>query len=194
MKIENYKFPKSSFLSVEKDLEIITNQMLKNDRLKKLLYYTTEDALDQRELNAKQSAGLFKNNIRIVPKLEIDSEVKSYIIISFDNFMTNSKNPEFRDNFITFDIISHFDIWQLKDFQLRPYRIAAEIDAMFNDERLTGIGKLEFLNAGQLFVNENFAGISLTYSAIHGEEDKKKMLNPDDEEQFIIDFDKQYNQ
>jgi len=52
MKIENYQFPKSSFLSIEKDLSIITNLMLKNDRLKKLLYYTTPNALDKAKLTA----------------------------------------------------------------------------------------------------------------------------------------------
>ena len=30
MKIVNYEFPKSSFLSIQKDLEIITNKMMKN--------------------------------------------------------------------------------------------------------------------------------------------------------------------
>jgi hypothetical protein len=45
MKIETYSFPKSSFLSVEKDMEIFVNHFLKNERLKKLLYYDTPDAL-----------------------------------------------------------------------------------------------------------------------------------------------------
>ena len=42
MKIVNYEFPHSIFLSVEKDMEIITNKILKNERLKRLLYYTTK--------------------------------------------------------------------------------------------------------------------------------------------------------
>jgi hypothetical protein len=51
MKIVNYQFPKSSFLSIEKDLEIITNNIFKNTRLQRLLYYTTPDALDRPDLN-----------------------------------------------------------------------------------------------------------------------------------------------
>ena len=50
MKVENYQFPKSSFLSIEKDCSIIVNQMLKDDRLKKLLYYTTPDCLNKSNL------------------------------------------------------------------------------------------------------------------------------------------------
>ena len=45
MKFENYVFNKSSFLSVEKDFNIVVEKILNNDRLKKLLYYTTKDAL-----------------------------------------------------------------------------------------------------------------------------------------------------
>lgn len=192
MKIENYVFPKSSFLSIEKDLSIITGEMIKNNRFKRLLYYTTSDALDRPNLNQDQTLELFEKNIKIVPKLYIDGSVLSYVIISFDNF-TPSGNPEFRDNIISFDIICHFDQWQLKDFQLRPYRIAAEIDTMFNDKRLTGIGKLNFLGANQLILNDEFAGVSLMYAATHGEEDKKSMPNPMDEEKFIEEFNQTYN-
>ena len=39
MKIEKYKFPHSSFLSVEKDTEIIVSQFLKNNNLKKNIFY-----------------------------------------------------------------------------------------------------------------------------------------------------------
>jgi hypothetical protein len=83
--------------------------MMKNERLKRLLYYTTNDALDRPKLNEDQSLELFKKNIKIVPKLYIDGSVLSYVIISFDNFTPNAENPEFRDNIISFDIICHFD-------------------------------------------------------------------------------------
>lgn len=194
MKIVNYQFPKSSFLSVEKDMELISNMIFKNTRLQRLLYYTRPDALEQPNLNDDQQLELFQKNIKIVPKLYIDGSVLNYIIISFDNFTPNASNPEFRDNIISFDIICHFDQWQLKDsFQLRPYRIAAEIDTMLNGQRLTGIGKLDFLGANQIPINDEFAGISLMYSAIHGDEDKKGQLNPMNDAEFEVEFDKIFN-
>ena len=193
MRIVNLNDPKSSFLSVEKDLNIITDLILKNKRLKKLLYYTTPDALDRDALNDEQSIELLSKNIKIVPKLYIDGSVQAYIIISFDNFTQNATNPEFRDNIISFDIICHFDQWQLKDFQLRPYRIAAELDSMLDKQYLTGIGKVEFLGANQLIINDEFAGVSLMYNVIHGGEDKKGMLNPADDAAFIKDFNESFN-
>jgi hypothetical protein len=147
MRIVNYEFPHSSFLSVEKDMELITNKMLKNERLKRLLFYTTKDALDKKDIGEEATYELFGKNIKIIPKLYIDGSVLNYIIISFDNFIPNTTNPEFRDNIISFDVICHFDQWQLNGFSLRPYEIAAELDSMFNGKHLTGIGNLEFLGA-----------------------------------------------
>ena len=87
-----------------------------------------------------------------------------------------------------FDVICHYDQWQLKDFALRPFKIAAEIDSMFNKSKLTGIGELQFLGATQENYSNEFAGICLIFAAVHGGEDKKFMPNPADEEQFLKDW------
>ena len=76
---------------------------------------------------------------------------------------------------------------------MRPYRIAAEIDSMFDNKRLTGIGELHFMGANQIILNDEFAGLTLMYEAIHGGEDKKKTPNPIDQEKFEKDFDELFN-
>ena len=192
MKVEGYQYPHSSFLSVEKDMGIITNMILKNNRLKKLLYHTTKDCLKKPKLTEDQTVELIGKNIKMVPKLTVDGSVLNYIIITFDNF-TRTENPEFRDNIIEFDIICHFDQWQLQDFQLRPYMIAAEIDTMFNEKHLTGIGTLNFLGANQIILTDEFAGLCLMYRAVHGEDDKKHSPTVKSEEDRIINFDELFN-
>lgn len=194
MKVQTYIYPKSSFLSTEKDMNIIVDLIMKNDRLKKMLYYTTRDCLDRPKLTDDQTFGMFGEQIKIVPKLQVDGSVKNYIIVSFDNFTRNSTNPEFRDNIIEFDIICHLDQWHMKDFELRPYKIAAELDSMLNNQRLTGIGKIEFLGANQMILTDEYAGLCVMYQVIHGEEDKKNMPNPADEEGFAKNFDAIFNQ
>lgn len=193
MKIDGVKLPKSSFLSMEKDMGIIVNKICENERLKRLLYYTSPDAIDRPNLTDDQMYELFKKNIRIIPKLTIDGTVRNYLIISFDDFSQNNTNPEFRDNVLEIDIVCHFDQWPLKDFQLRPYRIAAELDSMLDKTHLTGIGKLEFEGANQILLTDDYAGLCLSYRAIHGEEDKKRMPNPIDDEKFLEDFKEMYN-
>ena len=135
---------------------------------------------------------LYGKQIKMVPKLTVDKSLLTYVIITFDNF-TQSKNPEFRDNIVEFDIICHFDQWQMRDFQLRPYRIAAEIDTMFNNEHLTGIGTLQFLGANQIILTDEFAGLCLMYEAVHGEEDKKFAPNPIDDSDLIENSDQIFN-
>lgn len=192
MKIETYSFPKSSFLSVDKDMSLITEQMLKNNRLKKLLFYTSKDAMDRPNISQEETLELIGKNIKNVPKLTVDGSVLNYIIISFDNF-TPSENPEFRDNMIVFDILCHFDQWNLRDFALRPYKIAAEIDTMFNGKHLTGIGELQFAGGSQLILNDEFGGLTLMYAAVHGEEDRKNALNPIDDTSIINNFNELFN-
>ena len=195
MKILTYKYPKSSFLSMEKDMGTIIEEMFRNERLKKLLLNNTKDAL-LKPYDEKYSDGVAlieDGYIRMVPKLYVDKDVLNYIIVSFDNFTPNMTNPEFRDNIISFDIICHFEQWQMKDFQLRPYKIAAEIDTLFNNRHLSGIGELQFLGANQLLINDEFAGLTLMYSAIHGEDDKINSPNKVDEEDFIFNFDQIFN-
>lgn len=194
MKIVSYTYPNSGFLSTEKDMGIIVNAIMKNDRLKKMLYYTTTDCLNRPKLTQEQTLDLFGKQIKIVPKLYVDGSVMNYIIVSFDNFTLNATNPEFRDNIIEFDIICHFDQWHMKDFELRPYKIAAELDSMFNEKHLTGIGTLKFLGANQMILTDEYAGLCLMYQAIHGEEDKKKMPNPMDEQAFVENFDAIFNE
>jgi hypothetical protein len=180
MIIDKNPMPKSSFLSMEKDMHLISNMLLKNQRLKKMLHYTTPNCLSKPDLTEDESVEMFGKNIKMVPKLYVDNSVLNYIIVSFDNFTPNSSNPEFRDNIIEFDIICHFDQWTLKDFQLRPYRIAAEIDSMFDEKHLTGIGTLKFLGANQMILTDEYAGLCLMYVAVHGDEDKTNMPNPRD--------------
>lgn len=177
MKIQNYIFPKSSFLSLEKDSAIIVSKILENQKLKKLLYYSDKNCLKLPDLNQDQTFSLINNQIKLIPKVQIDQLLFSYIIISYDNFTENTTNPQFRNNTINFDIICHFNQWDLGDFKLRPYTIAGEIDSMFNQQHLTGIGTLQFLGANQLILNEEFGGLSLMYTAIHGEEDKVNNTN-----------------
>ena len=175
MKVGQNYFPKSSFLSTDKDLSLIVKKIMSNQRLLKMLYYTQKDCLNGKDLTESQIISMLDKQIRIVPKIEISQECPNYIVITFNNFTPNKKNPEFRDFNISIDILCHPDHWNLGNFQLRPHKIAGEIDAMLNDQKLTGIGTLTFMGADNLLLNDELIGLTLMYKAIHGIEDK---INP----------------
>ena len=45
-------------------MNIIVDRMMKNDRLKKMLYYTTRDCLNKPKLTDDQTSELFGKNIK----------------------------------------------------------------------------------------------------------------------------------
>lgn len=168
---------KKSFLSIEKNLSIIIDKFLKNNNLCKLLYYTEKDCLKAPDLTMEQKLSMLNKQIQIVPKLDIIDTCPNFIIITFDNFTPNAKNPEFNDFIITIDILCHPDHWNLGNFALRPYRIAGEIDSMLNNKKMIGIGTATFLGGANLALSDQLMGVTLLYKAIHGVEDKIEPLS-----------------
>lgn len=176
----------SSFLSCEKDMETILKKLFiesrpYSDELKRLLVINTKDCLDNltsevynTKLKEMSVAKLREEGyIKIEPKIRFPEheEVKSYIIITFDNFATNEKNPQFRDCTVNFDIICHTDYWDIGNYRLRPLKIAGYIDGLLNNTKLSGIGTFNFAGCNELILNEDLSGYTLSYRAIHGSDD-----------------------
>lgn len=187
MKIENFKPNKSSFLSIEKDMSIIIDSIFSNETLLKLLYYTSKDALRKPILTDEQKMSLVDKNIKIKPKVYIDKDVKTYIIIRIRNF-TPSSNPQYRSCIIEFDIVCHVEQWAMEDFKLRPYRIAAELDNMLTDKHLSGIGTLDFLGTNDLALTDEYCGLCMQFLAYHGDDDKLENVKPQDNPAHVQDF------
>lgn len=176
----------SSFLSCEKDAELIYNRLFVesqpySDELKKLLIINTPDCLtnktsqiyaDSIKLNTAQMKK--KGYIRFVPKVSFreHEQVKSYIILTFDNFTPNPTNPQFRDCIVTFDIICHTDYWDMGNYEMRPLKIAGYIDGLLDKTKITGIGQFLFAGCNELILSEDWAGYTLMYKAIHGSDDQ----------------------
>lgn len=175
----------SSFLSCEKDAELIIKKLFAesrpySDELKRLLLINTKDCLDDRTnpvykkmIEETSVADLVDQGyIRLQPRLKFgeNQEVMSYILLSFDNF-TQTSNLQFRDCIIEIDILCHISAWDLGNFRQRPLKIAGYIDGILAGNRLTGIGTLEFLGCNEIVLSEELAGYCLMYRAVHGDDD-----------------------
>ena len=174
----------SSFLSCEKDLETILRKLFVesqpySDKLKKLLVVNTKDCLSDNPTyqNAIKDMSLEKlrkqGYIRLQPKVKMKEheQIKSYLIISFDNFRPNMINPEFRDCNVFIDVLCHTDCWDIGSFRVRPLKICGYIDGILNKARLSGIGTFQFNGCDELVLDETLSGYTLSYSAIHGTDD-----------------------
>lgn len=148
----------------------IADKLMSNQRICRLLKYQTRDPFlmtdpitgkPQPNVNGED---LINKQILIVPKIFDDSTEKmSYITAIFDDFSINSFNPEFKATTIRFDIACPYDEWLLNARSLRPYLIMQEIDIMFNEAKLAGIGTLQFWRADNLTLSPWIGGYSMRY-------------------------------
>lgn len=177
----------SSFLAFEKDIETILRKLFVESNpysevLKRLLVINTKDCLDnadspaiKEKLKSMSLAKLRQEGyIKLEPKIAMPEheEVKAYIIMSCDNFTPNDTNTYYRDCTVSFDIICHLDYWDLGNYRIRPLKIAGYIDGILNEAKLSGIGTFNFLGCSELVLNEDLAGYTLIYRAVHGNDDK----------------------
>ena len=180
---------KSTFLSCEKDAETIVRKLFVDsrpysDELKRLLLINTKDCLDDRtnpvykeKIEKTSIADLVDNQyIRMKPLLKFgeNEEVKSYLCISFDNFISNGTNGHYRDHIIEIDIICHIEKWDLGNFRLRPLKIAGYIDGILDQAKLAGIGTLDFITCNEIVLSEDLAGYCLMYRTVNADDDKIK--------------------
>lgn len=191
---------RSSFLSCEKDTQTILKTLFVDskpysDMLKRLLIINNPDCLDtqntdyKRMIDSKSLGQLIEEGyIRLNPKIARGTfeNIKSYILISFDNF-SSSKNPEFRDCTINFDIICYMDEWCLDDYQVRPLKICGYIDGILNsltdnnkktlskslgnNIKMSGFGAYQFMGCNLAVLNQDISMYTLSYRGVHFTED-----------------------
>lgn len=176
----------SSFLSCENDLQLILRKLFiesqpYSNELKRLLVLNTKDCLDNKESQVykdkMKDMTISKlrelGYIKFEPKIKVPEhqQVKSYLIFTFDNFVPNETNPQFRDCNLYIDVLCHTDCWDLGSFRTRPLKICGYIDAILNNAKLTGIGTFQFMGCQQQILDQTLSGYTLVFSAIHGTDD-----------------------
>lgn len=195
----------SSFFSCAQDTETILKELFiksgqYSDKLKRLLVINNPDCLDKnnqkyqdlidsKPLSVLRKEGYVRTNPKIARK-EFQN-IKSFILLTFDNFSSNSIDPKFLDCTVNFDIICYDDEWDLDNFQIRPIAIAGYIDGILNSlsdnnkvdwqnrnsssrVKLSGMGEYYFLGLNLVVLNEDISMYTLSYRALHFTQDRKK--------------------
>ena len=141
----------------------IANRLMQNQKICRLLKYQVRDPFTDKLPNV-DGAELINKQILIVPKIfDDDTQKTSYITAIFDNFVVTMGNTEFKIATIRFDIACPYEEWLLDGHTLRPYAIMQEIDTMFNESKMAGIGKVHFYSATPLTLTPWIGGYSMYY-------------------------------
>lgn len=199
----------STLLSCDKDVEKILRTLFisskpYSDLLKRLLIINNKDCLDMDKEEYKQIIDAYslgdlieKNYIRLNPKIArgTHEEIKTYIIVTLDNFSPNRASAHYMDYNINFDIICYNDAWVLNDYKVRPLMICGYIDGILNSLtqenkrlekshkshiKLSGIGQYQFLGCDFNVLNEDLSMYTLSYHGSHFVEDIKQLDNVHD--------------
>lgn len=142
----------------------ILNKIITNQRICRLLKYQNEDPFSE-DLEDVNGLDLIHKQICVIPKIpETDGTEMSFINIVFDKFVVNSNNPDFKISTVRFDVICPFNEWIVNNSNLRPYLIMQELDAMFNQAKMSGIGNLQFVSSETLVLSPHLGGYSMLYS------------------------------
>ena len=195
----------SSFLFCDKDVEKILKTLFisskpHSDILKRLLIINNKDCLDASNAEYQKiidnySLGdlIDQEYIRLNPKIErgVHEQIKTYILISLDNFSLNRIDSKYMDYNINFDIICYNDAFVLNNYKVRPIMICGYIDGILNSLtkenqyspnhqpqiKLSGIGEYNLLGCDFNILNEDLSMYTLTYRGVHLSEDIQKIGN-----------------
>jgi hypothetical protein len=133
---------------LSENLVIIVNKLLENPDLVKLVYYDDISPLSKPNLSASVlEEELFLKRIFPYPFNGFMNETQTQIRVFYPKVNINI----LEETRIYFEILTHNDLYLIKDNSnktiLRNYRIASEISRQF-EKPVSGIGRLEFINAG----------------------------------------------
>lgn len=156
----------NGFNSTGRMLETISKRMMSNDHLMKLLYYPSAAPWKEPDFNATSREDAYTTCIRLIPKMEHEEFKRAFVVVMFNGFKKSS-NPAYRKSNLVIDVVVPLEMWRMSNKMLRPYAIMAEIDNMFCDEKLDGIGRSQFVSANAFLLSDEYAGFTLTYELVN---------------------------
>ena len=142
----------------------ILNKLINNQRLCRLLKYQNTQPFSD-NLEPVNGLELLNKQLIIVPKIpENDDKECSFIIVVFDKYIVNPNNDDFKLCTLRFEIVCPYEEWLLDENNLRPYLLMQEIDEMFNQKRIEGLGKLQFSHSVPLTLSPQMGGYTMYYN------------------------------
>ncbi len=146
------------------DIFKIAEKIMRNQKFLKLLKFTDADPLGHPDLTQEEIDEMLHKNILIVPKIPDELDEKTcYVVVILNSYDVVPANQDFKAASIRFDVVCPMDRWVINAKTLRPYLMMSEIDAMFNEQAVAGIGNLAFSKAVPVVLSPQLAGYSMLY-------------------------------
>lgn len=152
------------FAVMGENLFKVLDKLVNNQTICRLLKYQTTNPLSK-ELPDVDGIDLLNKQLIIVPKIPENDDIEcSFIIVVFDKYIVNPSNDDFKLSTLRFEVVCPYEEWLVDEGNLRPYLLMQEIDGMFNQAKLSGIGKLQFSHCVPLTLSPQMGGYTLYYT------------------------------
>lgn len=155
------------FSNLNKDINKVLDKLISDQDFCKLLYYKTDDPLSEADITDTTTL-LFTKIFPFPTTTEIhkdsDGNPVAEIVVNvlFDDFKLGAKNNKFVSAKVIFVVLCHMSLWRLSTTsELRPICILDQIDRMFSDQKLLGIGKDEFDRCNLAWSDPSYSGYKL---------------------------------
>jgi hypothetical protein len=158
----------SKFDELNRNLMDVMSKLVSSQNLCKLLLYTSDNPFVEPDI--VDTSSLIFNKIFPIPKLpdtvESVQNVKGSLLTAvFEDIKIGSTNRGFKNSLLCFNIYCHIDLWQMSETggKLRPFSIMQEIDTLFNDQRVIGLGRMQFVRSRPIAANATNIGYKIDY-------------------------------
>lgn len=149
-------------IRISQNFKIAAERMVQNDDLVRLLIDNREECLtDPIEVTNKDRKKAMQQ-ISIIPIVDKETADRTKIVVGIKDIV-NASTSEAYIYSMNFDIIVNVANYKMDDYKPRGLAILNEIDNLFSDSKMIGIGPAEFIGADTLKINESLSGFRAYY-------------------------------
>lgn len=142
----------------------VLNAFTHSQNLCKLLFYDSLTPLSESDI-AKPST-LMYTKIYPIPKVpDTATEAGSILTVFYDDIQLGRQNTGFKNSVVCVHVLCHIDKWKITG-AIRPYSIMAEVDKVLNEQRIAGLGRMQFERSRFMAINSFYSGFSMYYNIV----------------------------
>jgi hypothetical protein len=162
----------AKFAELNDNLQDVLLKLVQSQNLCKYLFYESSgdseaqliDPLTKPNLDIATCASLVYNHIYPFPKLPDIKDAGTYVTVHFDR-IKRGDSIYWKNSVLVFTVICHISQLRLLGKQ-RLLSVMNEIDELFNNQSVIGIGKVQFEDARYFIPDKNFVGYGLEYKIV----------------------------
>lgn len=149
---------------LDKTIFEMKKMLLKNENIKKLIYYNTPDSLSQSAPTLNQVTDLIKTT----PAIYMEDDENQFDLNTFAVIYVPIIDFSAQLNDITFviDIFTRKELIDLDNNQMRLHQLVTEIYETLDNKRVSLAGRIQFSNASYVNMGNRYIGFQVEMSII----------------------------